>query len=458
MKCAAGKKNSITQYEKMTMTPVPALVVQLAVPTIISMLITNVYNMVDTAFVGTLGNSASGTVGIVFGFMSILQAVGFMFGQGSGSIISRKLGMQDEETAASLASTGFFLALGFGALIGIAGLIGLEPLVMLLGSTETIAPYAETYISCILAAAPFMVSSFVLNNILRYEGKAILGMIGLMTGSILNICGDALFMFGFHMGIFGAGLSTALSQTVSFCILLSMFLRGKTQCRLSIRRVSLKADLILDIVETGLPSMLRQGLTSLTTVLLNAQAAVYGDAAIAAMSIVSRIIMFVFSIAIGIGQGFQPVSGFNYGAGKFSRVRKAFAFTLALSEAMLIVMTVIVMLFSGELIQVFRDDAQVIEIGTRALRLQCIALLILPLSMVTEMLLQSTGQKFSASLLSSLRSGIFFIPALLLLARYRGLAGIQEAQPFAFVLSGFTAVFFAVNFFRKLPGEDRQIL
>lgn len=449
-------KNSVSQYEKMTETPVPLLIGQLAVPTIISMLVTNIYNLVDTAFVGQLGNSASGAVGIVFGFMAILQAVGFMFGQGAGSIISRKLGMQDEETASTLASTGFFLALFSGAVIGIVCFIWLDPFVMLLGSTKTIAPYAKIYISCILVAAPFMVSSFVMNNILRYEGKAALGMIGLLTGGLLNICGDAVFMFGFRMGILGAGLSTALSQTISFCILLSMFLRGKTQCRISIRRVSLDLYMLLDIIETGLPSMLRQGLNSLTTVLLNAEAAVYGDAAVAAMSIVSRIIMFVFSVAIGIGQGFQPVSGFNYGAGKYSRVRRAFGFTVTLSEGLLFVMAAIVLLFSHDLIRLFRDDAQVIEIGTRALRLQCIALLVLPFSMVTEMQLQSTGQKFSASLLSAFRSGIFFIPALLLLAKYRGLAGIQEAQPLAFVLSGFTAVFFAADFFRKLPREDRK--
>lgn len=453
MNSISNEKKSITQYEKMTETPVPVLIIRLAVPTVISMLVTNIYNMVDTAFVGKLGNSASGAVGVVFGFMAILQAIGFMFGQGAGSIISRKLGMRDTETADTLASTGFFLALFSGAVIGIVSFVCLDPMVMMLGSTETIAPYAKVYISCILAAAPFMVASFVLNNILRYEGKAVLGMIGLLTGGLLNICGDALFMFGFHLGIFGAGLATALSQTISFCILLSMFLRGKTQCRLSVRRISLKPALLLDIMETGLPSMLRQGLTSLTTVLLNAQAAVYGDVAVAAMSIVSRIIMFVFSIAIGIGQGFQPVSGFNYGAGKYGRVRSAFRFTLVLSEVLLIVMTAVVLLFSNDLIQIFRDDRQVIEIGTRALRLQCIALLILPFSMVTEMLLQSTGQKFSASLLSSFRSGIYFVPALLLLAKYRGLAGIQEAQPLAFVLSGFTAVFFTADFFRRLPKE-----
>ncbi|MDO5409789.1 MAG: MATE family efflux transporter [Lachnospiraceae bacterium] len=448
------RKQTLSQYEKMTQMPIPALIIQLGIPTVISMLVTNLYNMADTAFVGQLGNSASGAVGIVFGFMAILQAVGFMFGQGAGSILSRKLGMKDAESASRFASTGFFLAFFGGALIEMIGFIFLNPLVMLLGSTRTIAPFAEQYISFILAAAPFVVSSFVLNNILRYEGKASLGMIGLLAGAILNICGDPVFMFVFDMGIAGAGLSTAVSQVISFCILLSMFLRGKTECRLSLRRITHDFREILDIMETGLPSMLRQGLNSFATVLLNAQAAVYGDAAIAAMSIVSRIVMFVFSIVIGIGQGFQPVSGFNYGAGKYSRVRKAFRFTFLLAEGMLIVMVMAVMLCSDDLIQIFRDDAVVIKIGTRALHLQCISLLFLPFCMVTEMLLQSTGQKFSASLLSSLRSGVFFIPALLFLARYRGLSGIQEAQPAAFVFSCFAAVFFAAWFFKQVPKQD----
>lgn len=446
--------NTISQYEKMTQTPIPVLIVNLSIPTIISMLVTNIYNMADTAFVGQLGNSASGAVGVVFGFMSILQAIGFMFGQGSGSIISRRLGQQDEKRASTIASTGFFGSLLVSAVIAVVSFLCLDRLVMVLGSTETIAPYAKTYISYILVAAPFMTSSFVLNNILRYEGKAALGMVGLMTGGILNICGDPVFMFGFHMGIAGAGLSTALSQVISFCILLSMFLRGRTACKLSIRNVSLRIKTMGDIVGTGVPSLLRQGLTSLATVLLNSEAAAYGDAAVAAMSIVSRIIFFVFSFALGIGQGFQPVSGFNYGAGKYDRVRKSFRFTVLLSEGVLFVMIVVVMLLSGNLIQIFRDDPTVIEIGTRALRLQCLALITIPMCMVTEMLLQSTGKKLGASILSSLRSGVFFIPALLILAKVRGLSGIQEAQPLAFVLACIPSIIFAVWFFRQLPKED----
>lgn len=450
------KEQTISQYEKMTQTPVQNLVAKLAVPTILTMLVTNIYNMADTAFVGTLGNSASGAVGIVFGFMSILQAIGFLFGQGSGSILSRKLGNQDADSASRIASTGFFSAFFLSIVAAVICFLTLDSLVMALGSTKTIAPYAKTYITYILLAAPFLVTSFTMNNILRFEGKAALGMIGMMTGGILNIFGDFLLMMVFDMGIAGAGLSTALSQVVSFCILLSMFLRHKTQTRLSIRLITKSPSEFLDIAGTGLPSLLRQGLNSLATVVLNTQAGFYGDEAVAAMSIVSRISMFVFSVALGIGQGFQPVSAFNYGAGKYSRVRKAYRVTFVMAETAMCLLSISVLIFSGQLIQLFRNDPVVIQIGTRALRLHCAAQLFLPLCMLTEMQLQSTGQKLGASLLSMMRGGLLFIPALLVLAKLRGLSGIQEAQPLAYLLSVLPSVAFAIWFFRRLPKQDRE--
>lgn len=448
-------QNGTEQYDRMICTPVHKLIIKLSVPTIISMMITNIYNLADTAFVGRLGNSASGAVGVVFGFMSILQAVGFLFGQGAGSIISRRLGQRNGKAANETASTAFFLAFFLAILIAVICFLSLDRLVIALGSTATIAPYAKTYISFILMTAPFMVTGFTMNNILRYEGKAMLGMIGLMTGGILNICGDAILMFGFKMGIAGAGLSTAVSQFISFCILLGMFLRGKTQCVISIKNVKLKMNHLLDITATGLPSLLRQGLNSITTILLNMEAAVYGDAAVAAMSIVSRIMFFVFSVALGIGQGFQPVGGFNYGAGKYSRVRKGYKFTIFLAEGLMLMMTAAVFIRSDHLIRIFRDDTDVISIGTRALRLQCIAQILLPFCMATEMLMQSTGKKLGASILSAARSGIIFIPALLILANLRGLAGIQEAQPAALALSVIPTIYFAAHFFRTLPEKDK---
>ncbi|MEE1017777.1 MAG: MATE family efflux transporter [Ruminococcus sp.] len=448
------KTKSMSQFDKMTKTPVSRLIIKLSIPAIISMMVTSVYNLVDTAFVGQLGNSASGAVGIVFGFMAVLQAIGFMFGNGSGSIISRLLGAKNTEQASKIASTGFFFTLLFGAVVAIISAFVLKPLVMLLGSTETISPYAQTYISYILVAAPFITASFTMNNLLRYEGKATLGMIGLIVGAVLNIAGDPILMFGLNMGIAGAGLSTCISQIIGFFVLLSMFLLHKTQCRLSVKLIVPK--FLPEIIGTGLPSLLRQGLNSLSTVVLNNCAAVYGDAAVAAMSIVSRVIFFTFSFALGVGQGFQPVCGFNYGAKKYDRLKTAFYFSVMLAEIIVVVMSVGLILFPGEIVRIFRDDNTVMEIGSRALVLQGIAQLFLPFCMITEMALQSVGKMLGASVLSTLRNGLFFIPLLLILSNVRGLSGIQEAQPLAVTLAVIPSAILAVRFFRELPKNTEQ--
>lgn len=451
---AGGEKvRYTTQYDKMTKQPVGSLVIKLGIPTTLSMLVTNIYNMVDTMFVGKLGTSASGAVGIVFGFMSILQAFGFLFGQGAGSIISRRLGNKDEDSASVVASTAFFSSMFMGLLIGILGTVFNTKMVYLLGSTDTILPYAKTYSLFIMAAAPFMTSTFTMNNILRFEGKASLSMVGLMTGAILNMVGDPILMFGLDMGIAGAGLSTAISQFISFCVLLSMFLYGKTQSKLSVRKITREFNVLFDIVATGFPSLVRQGLQAVSTMILNQQARIYGDAAVAAMSIVSRISFFIFAVGLGIGQGFQPVCGFNYGARKFSRVKEAFSFTLVAGEVLLGMFAVAGLLFSNQAIAVFRDDAEVIAFGTPALRYQCMALFLNPLIVLSNMTLQSTGQRAWATFLSMMRSGLYLIPMIYILTYTMGARGIQLAQPVSDVLSFATALPVIVNFIRKLP-ED----
>lgn len=444
-----------SHYEKMTTSKEGPLIIKMAIPSILTMLITNIYNMADTAFVGQLGTSASGAVGIVFGFMAILQAIGFLFGQGSGSILSRKLGRKDNDAANVVASTGFFCAGIVSIIATVICFIFLDPMIRILGSTETIAPYVKIYVSYILIAAPFIVTSFTLNNILRFEGKAALGTIGMMTGAILNIIGDAVLMLGFNMGIAGAGLSTCVSQIVGFCILASMFIRRKSQIHLSIRYVRIDYKLILDIVATGLPSLIRQGLNSIAVIVLNMEAAVYGDAAIAAMSIVARIVFFVFSISLGVGQGYQPVCGFNYGAHRYDRVRRAFKFTFILGEAAMIILSGVAFFFSANLIGIFRDDPQVIAIGTRALQLQLISQLAMPISVVTEMTLQSTGKRVQASVLSSLKSGVIFIPLLLILASIRGIYGIQEAQPLTNIIVLIPCFYYMKKFFEELAELEK---
>lgn len=438
------------QFGKMTTEPVGKLLFTLSVPTIISMMVTNIYNLVDTAFVGTLGTSESGATGIVFGYMAILQAVAFMCGQGAGSIMSRKLGARDIEEATKYSSTGFFLSFVLGLVMAVLSLVFMKPLLYLLGSTETIAPYAGTYIFYILLSAPFFTSSLTMNNLFRYEGKAKFGTIGLMIGAVINIFGDIILMFGLKLGIAGAGISTAVSQIISFSILLSMFLRRKTQTRISIKFVARDWKTVWNIIATGFPSLLRQALNSIAAVLLNKTAGVYGDETVAAMSIVSRISFFPMAVAIGIGQGFQPISSFNFGANKKNRVRKAFWTALAGEECVLTLISVPIYIFAGTLVQQLRDDPQVIELGIRALRLMCVGQLFVPLTMMVEMGFQSIGEKMLASFGSCLRSGLLFIPTLLILKSARGMSGVQEAQPLSFVLTFIVCVFLCRIYLKRV--------
>ena len=438
------------QYKEMTETSVEKLILRLSVPTIISMLVTNIYNMADTFFVGKLGTSASAAIGIVFSLMTINQALGFMCGHGCGSNISRKLGNKQGDAAIKFASTGFFMSLFLGVLIMIIGIIFMEPLLRIMGSTDTIMPYAKSYGICILLSAPFMTGSCVLNNVLRYEGKASLAMVGLTLGGVLNIIGDPIFIFVFNMGTLGAGISTAVSQVISFFVLLSMFGGDRTVSRLRFSAISWDIKDILNILYTGLPSLIRQGMMSVSTMVLNYMSMPYGDAAIAAMSIVSRVCNFIFAIALGISQGFQPVSAFNYGAKKFKRVKRAFVFCCGLSMIILGVLSVLSLIFSGHIIGLFRDDADVISVGTFALRAQCIVLFISPITLAASMMFQGAGENLASSIASFLRSGITFIPMVAVLPRFFGIYGIQLAQPVADVISFVVVMPLILRFFKKI--------
>ena len=438
------------QFQKMTETPIPRLILQLAVPTILSMLITSIYNLADTYFVGQISTSASGAVGIVSSLMAIIQALGFMLGHGSGSNISRRLGSKDPEGAVRMASTAFFTALTAGLVLAAAGLVNLPGFMRLLGSTETILPHACGYGFFILLAAPVMISSIVMNNILRYEGKAVFAMIGLVTGGLLNMVLDPLFIFGLGMGTAGAGAATALSQCVSFSLLLSAYLRRKTVSRFSPRCITRDPREFLQMLATGFPSFGRQGLASIASMLLNVAARGYGDAAVAAMSIVSRIFLFLMSVVLGIGQGFQPVAAFNYGAGKYRRVRSACLFTMAAGMVAVTCMSAVCWLAAPQLIRAFRDDPLVTEIALPAFRYQALALFLQPLMTSANMLFQSVGKAGRATILAMCRQGIFFIPLILLLPQAIGLHGIQICQPLADLATFLVSIPFLVQFLRQL--------
>lgn len=442
------------QYIKMTETKISSLISSLAVPTIVSMLITSIYNMADTFFVSKLGASASGAIGIVFSLMAIIQAVGFTLGQGSGSVISRLLGEQKNDEADKIGSSGFVASVGFGGFLMVMGLIFLEPLMRLLGSTDTILPFACEYAQYIFLAAPVMAASFVLNNLLRAEGKAKLAMIGITVGGVLNILLDPIFIFALGLGVSGAAIATALSQCISFLILLSHFLRNRTIINLKLSNASTELIIYLRIIKNGLPSFCRQGLASISTVALNLNAALYGDAAVAAMSIVGKIFMMIFSMLLGFGQGYQPVVGYNYGAKKFDRVREAFFFTLKVGVSIMTSFGILGFLLARNIMGWFiADDKEVIAIGVRAFRAQCLVMPLMALGVVCNMTFQSIGKAWRATFLSCTRQGIFFLPFILILPRFLGITGVEITQPVADLCNFFCCLPFAVLFLKALPTE-----
>lgn len=444
------------QFQKMTQTPVGKLIATLSIPTIISMLVTSVYNMADTFFVSKLGTSASGAVGIVFSLMAIIQAIGFTFGMGSGTWISRLLGAKDEEKSKEVAATAFYTTIFLGILLAVVGEWKMDNLMRLLGASDTILPYARDYASFILLAAPVMASSFVLNNILRSEGHAKFAMIGITTGGILNIVLDPLFILAFQMGIRGAAAATALSQLISFLILLSYFVTGKTTTRLGIHRISRNFRIYFQIVKNGLPSFSRQGLASIASILLNKQAAIYGDAAVAAMAIVTKIFMMIFSVMIGFGQGYQPVAGFNYGAGKTDRVRQAMKFTILVGTIGMSAAAAGLFFAAPWLMKLFiSDDPAVLEIGTMALRAQAISMPLIPIGSVANMTFQSVGKAWRATIMAAMRQGIFFIPLIYILPAFFQVVGVAATQAAADILTAFACAPFLLSFYKNLSKEQK---
>lgn len=445
------------QYIKMTQTPIWKLIITLGIPTTISMMITNIYNMADTYFVSQISISASGATGIVFSVMAILQAFGFMLGHGAGSNISRQLGARNTEKAKVFASTSFFMSILIGLIIMILGIVFIEPLMYLLGSTDTILNDAKIYAFFIFVAGPAMTSGCVLNNILRYEGKAAFAMVGLTTGGILNMVLDPIFIFGLNMDIAGAGLATALSQYISTCILLIPFLSNKTVTKINLNYITRDSMDIRNIIAVGAPSFFRQGLGSISTSILNIQAGVYGDAAIAAMSVVSRVSNLLFSFALGIGQGFQPVAAFNYGAKKYDRVKKGTYFTMAVGCILLSTLCIICFTNASFIIQLFRKEEIIVSMGSSALRYLCCTLWMMAFTAVGNMLFQSIGESKKALFLATLQNGLAFIPLIVILPNIIGLTGIQIAQPCATLITCVITLPLVFQFFKQLKNETSQI-
>lgn len=444
------------QYNKMINTPVKKLVLTLGIPTTISMLVTSIYNIADTYFVSNLDEGAAGAVGVVFPLMAIVQAIGFTFGMGASSMISSKLGEKKDKDAQKLGSSAFYVAIALGILLAIFSMIFLKPLMKVLGATDTNIGFAMDYAQYVIYGYPIMIGSFVLNNILRSEGKALLSMIGLTAGGVLNIILDPIFIHSFDMGIAGAAVATLISQSISFIILLSMFIFKKSIITLSPKYITKEMWVYKDVLKVGFPSLCRQGLASIATIFLNNQAGAFGgDAALDAMSIVSKIFMIVFSASLGIGQGYQPVCGYNYFAKRYDRVKEAMIFTLIWGAVLMFVTCAILFALAEPIMKLFVENGgETVAIGTRVIRYQSLTMPFLSLNVIANMSFQSTKKKISATILSCCRQGIFFIPFIFILPAIFKLGGVEMTQ----ALSDFCTFLFTIPFFISFVKElNRKI-
>ena len=438
------------KHEKMTTTPVEKLVLRLAVPTVLTMLISALYNMTDTFFVGSLGTSATAGVGVAFPLMTVIQAIGFFFGQGSGNRVARELGAMKTESASKAAVTGFILCLAVGTIISAAGLAVIDDMAVFLGATPTVLPYARGYLFYILLGVPWMTASLMLSNLLRFQGGAFYAMIGMTTGGLLNVVLDPIFIFVLKMGVQGAALATMISQFVSFCLLLAGCSRGGN-IRLKLKHFTPNRSTLREIARGGTPSLFRQLIASIAVICINNLSGNYGDAAIAAMSIVSRVTLIANSVLFGVGQGFQPVCGFNYGAKLYGRVKRGFWFCVKLFTVLMALATVVAWIWAPEIISVFRkDDAEVIAIGSLALRLQFATSILMGWVIINSMMLQTMGKSISASTIALARQGLFLLPILFILTRSFGLLGIQISQPIADVASFILSIPFNIRAMREM--------
>ena len=451
---AAVTKDANRTYRKMTEEAVAPLVVKLGVPTMLSMLVTALYSTASTYYVSYLGTSAVGAMGVVFALQTIIQAIGIMIGQGCAAQTSRLLGARDYPKANTLASSGLFLSLLFSSVFALCAWAALKTLLSSMGATETILPYAQIYAEIILLACPFMAASYTLNNLLRSEGLAIVGMMGLGAGGVLNIAVAPLFIFVFDWGIAGAAWANALCQFISFGILLSHYWRGRGSMHMHCAWISKSLSLYGSIFKNGLPSLTRNLLGAVAASVLNLMAGRYGDAGVAAMSIVGQVMMMTNAFLIGLGQGFQPVLGYNWGAKLFDRVKKALDVTIAMGTGLMVILGLLGFVFAGEIVGFFEvNDPEVMNIGVLALRLQCSVAIIVPVNVIGNMAFQVIGRTAIGTLLAATRQGLFFLPLIMVLPGYIGLLGIQSAQPIAEVLSFFVCGFFLWHFRKEVSNR-----
>ena len=435
------EQSQLQRRNRMLNDPISRVIPQMAVPTIVAFLITSIYSLADTYFVSSLGTNATAAVSVNASLDQLIMMCGSMLAVGANSYIARLLGQGQDKKASQVLSTAFFAAIGIGALLTVFGNIFILPMVRFLGATPTCEQYAVDYATYVLYAAPFMASSFVMNQCLRSEGSATLSMIGMGFGGILNCILDPIFIFGLDMGVAGASLATAISKWVSFGILIFPYLTRRSLLHLSVRNIYPSKDIVTEVVSVGSSSMFRSGLAVVSAILLNKLAGEISDSVLAAVGVCNKIAMFPFSIILGFAQGFQPVAGFNWGAKRFDRVRESYRFSSKVALWGGVIMAVILILASDALIVLFAGtDEEMRRIGVICMVSQCIALPVHGWVAIVNMLCAGLGNAKGALTLATARQGTCFIPILYPMAWILGAYGIATVQALADVLTVLLAI------------------
>ena len=449
-----------SQSKKMELlgsTSIPKALLAMGIPTMIGMLVNAFYNLVDAYFVGGLGESQMGAISVVYPLGQVVVGLGLLFGNGAASYISRLLGRGDKENADKVASTALYSSVSVGAVIIIISMVFLHPILKLLGATDSILPYAATYAGIYIVSCIFNVFNVTMNNIVTSEGAAKTTMCALLTGAVLNIALDPLFIYVFDLGVAGAAIATAISQVVSTCVYLTYIFRKKSVFHFRVKDCTYTKETMSEIFKIGIPTLVFQILTSVSISLINNAAGDYGDSAIAGMGVVTRLISMGSLSVFGFIKGFQPIAGYSYGAKKFDRLREAIKTSILWSTVFCVIFGVILALFPTAIVSRFtKGDAEMIRIGAASLRANGISIMLFGFYTVYSSLFLALGKGREGFILGACRQGICFIPVILLLPMVWGLNGIMYAQPIADVLSAVITVFMAIPLHKKMNEMQKQ--
>lgn len=430
--------------------PISRLIPQMAVPTIVAQLITTIYNLADTYFVSSLGTNATAAVGVNSSLEHAITLIGTLIGGGACSYIARLLGAKEDEEADKVLSTSFLTGLGMGLILTVAGLVSINHLVYWLGATEDCANYSIQYAQYVLCAAPFMISSLILNMCLRSEGSSRRAMIGIGFGGVLNCILDPIFIFGLDLGVAGASMATAISKVVSFCILMYPYIRKQCSVQIALKYFGYTKVMVKEVLSIGSTGFFRSGLGVVASILMNRVAGEFSTSVLAAISVANRVMMFPFAIILGFGQGYQPVAGFNWGAKKYQRVKESLRFGSIVSIVGAIVIGLVIFVFAKPIVGIFnkKADADVLRIGMFCIRMQCIALPVHAWVSIINMFFGGVGDAKKALLMCTARQGYCLIPLLLIVPHFLGEYGLASCQAMADGVTLFIALPMAMAAFR----------